>query len=128
MFAQDKFNLSERRACKLIGISRSLNRYQPQENRFKEELGERVIYFAKLYGRYGFRKVTGLLRQDGWDVGRDIVHRIWREEGLQVPQKQPKRGRLWFNNGSCIRHRSEYKNHVWSYDFVSDRTHDGRPI
>jgi len=93
-FAQEKFNLSERRACKLIGISRSLNRYSPVKNTRKEELRERVIYFAKLYGRYGYRKVTGLLVQDGWNVGRDTVHRIWREEGLQLPQKQPKRGRL----------------------------------
>jgi putative transposase len=127
-FAQDKFNLSERRACKLIGISRSLNRYSAVKNIKKEQLRERVIYFAKLYGRYGYRKVTGLLVQDGWNVGRDAVHRIWREEGLRVPQKQPKRGRLWFNDGSCIRHRPEYKGHVWSYDFVSDRTHDGRTI
>ncbi len=105
-----------------------MNRYKPKENLFKEHLRERVIYFAKLYGRYGYRKVTGLLNIEGWDVGKDAVHRIWREEGLQVPSKQPKRGRLWFNDGSCIRHRPEYPKHVWSYDFVSDRTHDGKPI
>jgi putative transposase len=61
-------------------------------------------------------------------VGHDRVYKIWREEGLKVPQKQPKRARLWFADGSCIRQRPEYKNHVWSYDFVSDRTHDGRPF
>ena len=87
-----------------------------------------MIYFAKLYGRYGYRKITGLLNRDGWSVGKDRVYRIWRQEGLQVPQKQPKRGRLWFNDGSCIRKRPEYPNHVWAYDFVSERTRDGKPI
>lgn len=87
-----------------------------------------MIFFAKLYGRYGYRKVTGLLNFEGWDVGKDSVYTIWREEGLQVPEKQPKRGRLWFNDGSCIRERPLYPNHVWSYDFVADRTRDGRPI
>ena len=56
------------------------------------------------------------------------VERIWRQEGLRVPQKQPKRGRLWLTDGSCIRRRPEYRDHVWSYDFVFERTHDGRPI
>jgi len=112
----------------LVKISRSLNRYEPKENAFKEQLRQRVIFFAKLYGRYGYRKVTGLLRFEGWDVGKDAVHRVWREEGLQVPSKQPKKGRLWFNDGSCIRRRPEYPKHVWSYDFVSDRTHDGKAI
>lgn len=67
-----------------------------------------------------------MLNMEGWDVGRDRVYRVWREEGLQVPQKQPKRSRLWFADGSCIRQRPEYKHHVWSYDFVADRTHDGK--
>jgi len=125
---KNKFEISERRACNLVGIYRSTKRYIPRENQYRELLRERVIYFAKLYGRYGYRKVTGLLRRDGWNVGKDRVYRIWREEGLQVPQKQPKRGRLWFNDGSCIRKRPEYPNHVWAYDFVSDRTRDGKPI
>ena len=109
-------------------LSRSVNRYVPKENLFQEKLRERTVYFAKLYGRYGYRKVTGLLNIEGWAVGKDRVYSIWREEGLQVPQKMPKRGRLWFNDGSCIRQRPLYPNHVWSYDFVMDRTHDGRPI
>jgi putative transposase len=75
-----------------------------------------------------YRKVTGLLNEDGFDVGHDRVYRIWRSEGLQIPQKQPKHGRLWFNDGSCIRLCPEYPNHVWSYDFVADRMRDGRPI
>jgi len=91
-------------------------------------LRERIIALAKEYGRYGYRTVTDLLRNEGWDVGKDRVYTIWRQEGLQVPQKQPKRARLWLANGSCVRKRPERPNHVWSYDFVADRTHDGRPF
>ena len=69
-----------------------------------------------------------MLRQEGWKVNHKRVERIWRREGLKVPQKQPKRGRLWLNDGSCIRLRPEYKNHVWSYDFIAERTADGRPL
>ncbi|MBG6116365.1 transposase InsO family protein [Sphingobium sp. JAI105] len=81
---------------------------------------------ARQYGRYGYRRVTALLRDAGWTVNRKRVERIWRREGLKVPQKQPKRGRLWLNDGSCIRLRPEYPGHVWAYDFVEGRTHDGR--
>lgn len=85
-----------------------------------------VIELASRYGRYGYRRITALLRLDGWSVNHKRVERIWRREGLRVPQRQPKRGRLWFNDGSCVRRRPEYKNHVWAYDFVQDRTRDGR--
>jgi putative transposase len=61
-------------------------------------------------------------------VGKDRVQRIWRREGLKVPKKQPKRARLWLNDGSSIRLRPEYPNHVWSFDFVETQTHDGRRI
>ena len=81
---------------------------------------------ARQYGRYGYRKVAALLRQTGWSVSDGRVERIWKREGLKVPHKQPKRGRLWLTDGSCIRLRPERPNHVWSYDFVEDRTHDGR--
>lgn len=93
---------------------------------FQSKLRERVISIASEYGRYGYRQVTGLLKMEGWDVGKDRVFAIWRKEGLKVPQKQPKRARLWLADGSCIRQRPEYVNHVWSYDFVSEQTHDGR--
>jgi len=85
-----------------------------------------VIDLASQYGRYGYRRVTALLRQDGWHVNHKRVERIWRREGLKVPHKQPKRGRLWLNDGSCVRKRAEYRNHVWAYDSVHDRTHDGK--
>jgi len=86
----------------------------------------RVIELATQYGRYGYRRITALLKQEGWMVNHKRVERIWRREGLKVPQKQPKRGRLWLNDGSCIRLRPEHKDHVWSYDFVMARTTDGR--
>jgi len=87
-----------------------------------------MIDLARRFGRYGYRMVTGMLRAQGWTVNHKRVERIWRQEGLKVPKRQPKRGRIWLNDGSCIRLRPLYKHHVWSYDFVADRTHDGRPI
>ena len=86
----------------------------------------RIVELASQYGRYGYRRITGWLRLEGWQVNHKRVERIWRQEGLKVPKKQPKRGRLWLNDGSCVRLRPEYRNHVWSYDFVADRTYDGR--
>jgi len=83
---------------------------------------------ATRYGRYGYRRITALLQQEGFRVNHKRIERLWRREGLKVPQKQPKRGRLWLNDGSCIRLRPERKDHVWSYDFVFDRTRDGRPL
>jgi len=85
-----------------------------------------IINLAGQYGRYGYRRITAMLHQKGWQVNHKRVERIWWREGLKVPQKQPKRGRLWLNDGSCIRRRPEHRNHVWAYDFVQDRTHDGR--
>jgi transposase InsO family protein len=85
-----------------------------------------IIQLASSYGRYGYRRITALLRHAGWPVNHKRVERIWRQQGLRVPQKQPKRGRLWLNDGSCVRLRPQHKNHVWAYDFVMDRTHDGR--
>jgi len=85
-----------------------------------------MIELATQYGRYGYRMVTGLLREDGWRVNHKRIERLWRREGLKVPQKQPKRRRLWLNDGSCVRLRPSYTDHVWSYDFVQDRTSDGR--
>ena len=85
-----------------------------------------MIELTRQYGRYGYRRVAALLRDAGWQVNDKRFERLWRREGLKVPTKQPKRKRLWFNDGSCIRLRAERPNHVWSYDFMEDRTHDGR--
>ena len=94
----------------------------PDEARLTED----ITALAEEFGRYGYRMITGLLNNSGWHVNHKRVERIWRQEGLKVPQKQPKKGRLWLNDGSCVRLRPERPNHVWSYDFVQDRTHDGR--
>jgi putative transposase len=119
-------NVSERRACRALGQHRSTQRKAPRGNEDEEQLTADLIELARQYGRYGYRKISALLRDAGWLVNDKRVERIWRREGLKVPPKQPKRGRLWLADGSCIRLRPEYRNHVWSYDFVEDRTHDGR--
>jgi putative transposase len=85
-----------------------------------------LVELARQYGRYGYRKISALLKAAGWLVNDKRVERIWRREGLKVPAKQPKKGRLWDNEGSCLRLRPEHRDHVWSYDFVEERTHDGR--
>ena len=122
----ENHGVSQRRACKIIGQPRMTQRYEANPNPQKEKLRARVIELATEYGRYGYRQITSMLNNEGWKVGRDAVYTIWREEGLQVPQKQPKKKRLWLADGSCIRKRPLYPNHVWSYDFVHDRTHDGK--
>jgi transposase InsO family protein len=103
-------------------------RYVPQPRDDETPLRQSIIRLAAQYGRYGYRQITGLLWQEGWDVSRSRVERIWKLEGLRVPPKQPKRGRLWLADGSCIRLRPLHRDHVWSWDFVMDRTDDGRPI
>lgn len=119
--------VSERRACRAMGQVRSSYRYQPHPPDPEQgRLRERIIALAKEYGRYGYRTITGMLTREGWDVGKDRVYTIWRQEGLKVPAKQPKRARLWRADGSCIRLRPAHRNHVWSYDFVAERTQDGR--
>jgi putative transposase len=89
---------------------------------------KRIVELASDHGRYGYRRVTTLLRCEGWAVNHKRVERLWRREGLKVPQKQPKRKRLRLADGSCVRLRPAYKDHVWSYDFVANRTSDGRAI
>ena len=94
----------------------------------EESLTNDIIKLAVRFGRYGYRRITALLRELGWHVNHKRVERIWRREGLKVPKKQPKRGRLWLNDGSIIRLKPERKGHVWAYDFVACRTEDGRPV
>ncbi|MEL7349601.1 MAG: IS3 family transposase [Pseudomonadota bacterium] len=118
--------VSERRACRTLGQHRSTQRKAPRGRSDEALLTEDIIELARDYGRYGYRMITGLLNNAGWHVNHKRVERIWRREGLKVPHKQPKKGRLWLNDGSCVRLRPERANHVWSYDFVQDRTHDGR--
>jgi transposase InsO family protein len=101
-------------------------RYAPHITDEEERLAARVIALATQYGRYGYRRITALLKEEEWQVNHKKIERIWKREGLKIPQKQPKRRRLWLNDGSCIRLRPEHKDHVWSYDFVMARTSDGR--
>ena len=120
--------MSERRACQVLGQARAVQRHTPEVREDEEPLTGRIMELAAVYGRYGTPRITAMLRHEGWTVNHKRVERIWREEGLKVPRKQPKRGRLWLNDGSCIRLRPEKKDHVWAYDFVSGRTHDGVPF
>lgn len=118
--------ISERRACKVLGQHRSTHRKKPTKQATDAALTEAITSLAEYYGRYGYRMIAGLLRLEGWFVNHKRVERIWRREGLKIPKQQPKRGRLWMNDGSCIRLRPCWRNHVWAYDFVMDRTADGK--
>jgi len=112
----------------VIGQPRSTQRYTAIVKDEEEILRTDIIRLATQYGRYGYRRIEALLKDAGWRINHKRVERIWRQEGLKVPKKQPKRGRLWLNDGSCVRLRPTHRNHVWSYDFVMDSTHNGRPI
>ena len=122
----EELGVSERRACRVLGQYRSTQRKVPQTPDDEVALTADMIELARQYGRYGYRRITKMLRTAGWSVNKKRVERLWRREGLKVPTKQPKRGRLWLNDGSCIRLRAERPDHVWSYDFVADRTHNGK--
>ncbi len=125
----DKYHASKRKACALVGLSRTAWRYQPMARDDESPFRAEIIRLACTYGRYGYRMITGLMRNAGWQLAtQERVRRIWQEEGLKVPDKQHPRGRLWLNDGSCLRLRPEYRNHVWSDDFVLVRDVYGRKI
>ncbi|WP_426958907.1 IS3 family transposase [Muricoccus radiodurans] len=121
-----QLGVSERRACAVLGQHRSTQRKVSRAADDEAALTASITGLARQYGRYGYRRITALLRAEGWGCNHKRVERIWRREGLKVPARQPKRGRLWLNDGSCIRLRPERPNQVWAYDFVEDRTRDGR--
>lgn len=112
--------------CRVLGQHRSTQRKLPQSKEDEERLTADIIALAREHGRLGYRKIAAMLRGAGWLVNDKRVERIWRSEGLKVPAKQPKRSRVWLSDGSCIRLRAARPNHVWAYDFVEDRTHEGR--
>ena len=120
--------VSERRACRVLNQHRPTQRRTLKSLDDEESLTRDIIKLAVQFGRYGYRRITALLRDQGWQVNHKRVERIWRREGLKVPKKQPKRGRLWLNDGSIIRLKPERKGHVWAYDFVACRTEDGRAV
>src|SRR6266852_5787685 len=126
--ARQQYGLTERHACRLLEQGRGTQRYAPIQRNDEDALTRNIIELASKYGRYGYRRITVLLRSAGWPVGKDRVQCIWRREGLKVPAKQRPRGRLWLEDGSCVRLRPERANHVWSYDFVSAMTQDGRTL
>ena len=120
--------VSERVACRVLGQHRATQRQAPAPPDDEAALTAAIIGLARQYGRYGYRRITALLRAEGWHCNHKRVERIWRREGLKVPARQPKRGRLWLSDGSCVRLRPERPDHVWAYDFVEDRTRDGRKL
>ena len=126
--SQERYGLSERHACRIVSQPRGTQRYVPTIRADENALTRAIVTLASEYGRYGYRRITALLQMAGWSVGRDRVQRIWRREGLKVPNRHKPRGRLWLHDGSCIRPRRERPNHVWSFDFVEGHTHDGRSL
>ncbi len=112
----------------MLAQPRSTQRYEPLPVEDEQVLTDDIVELASRFGRYGYRRITALLRHRGWAVNHKRVERIWRREGLKVPSKQPRRARLWLNDGSCLRLRPDRPNHVWAYDFVMVRTRDGRAV
>ena len=123
-----RFGLSLRRACRLVGLGRSTQQYRSRPKADDAPLRQRLRELAEQRRRFGAPRLCVLLRREGWRVNHKRVERIWQREGLKVPKRQPKRGRLWLADGSCIRLRPLHRNHVWAYDFVSIRTYDGRKV
>jgi putative transposase len=123
-----RYGVSQRLACQILGQPRGTQRYHPIQRADEDALTQQILSLACQYGRYGYRRITAMLNRGGIRVGKDRVQRIWRREGLKVPPRHKPRARLWLNDGSCIRLRPERPNHVWSYDFVSAWTHDGRSL
>ena len=126
MAVGERLGVTQRRACRTLHQHRSVQRRVAKVKSDEALLTTAIIDLAKQYGRYGYRRITALLRHQGWRVNSKRVQRIWRQEGLKVPARHPKRGRLWLNDGSCLRLRPERKNHVWAYDFVADKTSNGK--
>ena len=120
-----KLNTSERRTCSVLSVSRSSLHYKAkfQDN---DALRLAMIRLAKQHGRYGYRKIAELLRIEGWRVNHKKVERLWREEGLKLPERHKKPRRLYHKDSSVIRLRPTHANHVWAIDFVHDKLSNGR--
>ena len=128
-FLQERFGISERRACRVLGQQRSTQRRRPKTATEEEgRLVARMLELVRRHPRYGYRRIWALLRREGWRVNRKRVHRLWRQQGLKVPRKQRKKRRLGSSANSCVRWPAEHKDHVWAWDFLHDRTADGRPL
>jgi len=123
-----KLGVSERRACKVLRQPRSTQRHESGQSEDRVMMRDYIIKLAEDHRRYGIREIEGLLRNEGKVVNHKRIELIWQQEGLQVPQKPKKRSRVRLSDGSYVRLRAEHPNHVWSYDFVSDKTHDGKKL
>lgn len=120
--------MSERRACEVVEQPRSSQRYVETRPEKDKAVVQRMLALARRHPRYGYRRIGALLRREGFQINRKRVHRLWRQEGLKVPQRAKKKRRLGSSENSCVRRRAERKNQVWSYDFVMDQTTDGRRL
>jgi transposase InsO family protein len=127
-YAMQAHEVTQRRACRVLSVHRTAYRYEAIRLPDEEDVRSEIIDIATNYGRVGYRMVTAMLRNRGRIINHKRVERIWREEGLKLPHKQTKKRRLWLTDGSCVRLRPEHRNHVWSYDFVEEKTMDGRKI
>jgi transposase InsO family protein len=121
-------SVSERRACRVLGESRRMQRYQARVRDDEGRLTPAMLELVRQHPRYGYRRIWALLRQTGWHINRKRVHRLWKQNGLKVPSKAHKCRRLGNSGNGCIRHRAEHPNHVWAWDFIFDRTNNGRSI
>jgi hypothetical protein len=120
--------IRERHACRLVKQPRGTQRYRPIQREDQNALTRAIVVLASQYGRYGYRRIAALLQRSGWKVGKDRVERAWRRERQKVSRRQKPRERLWLNDRSYVRLRPERPNHLWSYDFGSETTHDGRRV
>ena len=123
--------VSERRACRALGQPRSTQRYKPKQPIKDRALIDAMRKIVERRPRFGQPRVHNELLTEGWLVGSERVHRLWKQEGMQVPRRQRKRRRITSSGGShnsCVRYKPTHRNHVWSYDFVSERTEDGRQL
>jgi transposase InsO family protein len=123
---RSKLGVSERRACRVLKQHRTTQRRGPTGRADEAQLVEDMIALTLKFGRFGYRRIAVTLRNAGWEINDKRVERLWRREGLKVPMKQPKKGRLWLNDGSGVRLKADHHDHVWSYDFVHHRTEDGK--
>jgi putative transposase len=126
--ARRKLGVSERGACRALKQPRATQRYRPRPREFERRLVARMLELVREHGRYGYRRIWALLRREGWRVNRKRIYRLWRGEGLKVPRKQRKKRHLGQSANGCARRRAEYKDHVWAWDFIHDRSRDGRPL
>ena len=120
--------VSERRVCRALGQPRTTQRYAPREKSWEAQLVARMLELVRLHPRFGYRRVWALLRREGWRVNRKRIYRLWRREGLKVPKKPRKKRHLGHSANGCARLRPEHIDHVWAWDFIFDRTENGRTL